>query len=169
MNKGNAEKKKQLVIYKGGLCQGPDCHYRGPLLDCCYDFHHRDPIAKSFMISRKMTLPLDELKSEVDKCDMLCAVCHRIITSNDPIIADKIREGIRGIKRSDGTRELIRRRHIGMKYSPEAREHMRLSHLGKKDSPETVSNKKAASLRMWQRRKAANIKLPTSAKEKVDD
>ena len=45
------------------------------------DFHHRDPKLKSFSISRKIDkvgrmLLLQDLKEELDKCDVLCKNCH---------------------------------------------------------------------------------------------
>jgi hypothetical protein len=44
-----------------------------------YEFHHRDPIMKVFTISNAihMGLTLEDMKSELDKCDLLCANCHR--------------------------------------------------------------------------------------------
>lgn len=44
------------------------------------DFDHRDPGTKSFRISsgRAMLAPIERLFAEVDKCDVVCANCHRI-------------------------------------------------------------------------------------------
>jgi hypothetical protein len=43
-----------------------------------FDFHHRQPELKSFKISDKISsLTWDKLQLELDKCDMLCAICHR--------------------------------------------------------------------------------------------
>lgn len=43
------------------------------------DYHHRDPKTKSFsiwdMVARKMNK--DKILTEIDKCDVLCANCHR--------------------------------------------------------------------------------------------
>ena len=66
--------KERLIEYKGGKCQ--KCGYDK---DCpsAYDFHHRDPSIKSFGISSKgITRSLEQLKIEVDKCDLLCCRCH---------------------------------------------------------------------------------------------
>ena len=42
-----------------------------------YDFHHRNPLTKSFGIgSHKTTVSWERLKIEVDKCDLLCKNCH---------------------------------------------------------------------------------------------
>jgi hypothetical protein len=80
------EKKAQLVAYKGGKCH--DCG--GVFPQCCFDFDHRDCFEKSFAISYKMTAPIAELMVEADKCDLVCANCHRIRTANDPNRIKKI-------------------------------------------------------------------------------
>lgn len=41
------------------------------------EFHHRDPSLKNFEISEKIKLPLDKIQEEIEKCDVLCANCHR--------------------------------------------------------------------------------------------
>ncbi len=67
------EYKRKAVEYKGGKCQG--CEY-----DKCIgalEFHHRDPNAKDptwqYMRNRKF----ENIKKELDKCDLLCSNCHR--------------------------------------------------------------------------------------------
>ncbi len=42
-----------------------------------YDFHHRNPKSKNFVIAAKRGSSLEQLKKEVDKCDLVCANCHR--------------------------------------------------------------------------------------------
>lgn len=78
MNRRTIDKQKAIkieaVAYKGGKCM--DCGY------CKYpgamDFHHRNPKEKDFKISGRPNLTLGpELKKELDKCDLLCANCHR--------------------------------------------------------------------------------------------
>lgn len=71
-----ARKLKALAIeYAGGRCVscGYD-RYQGAL-----EFHHRDPAEKDFSIAQNMrrsTLS-DTMKTEIDKCVLLCANCHR--------------------------------------------------------------------------------------------
>lgn len=68
--------KAECVVYKGGACKR--C---GIAADpCIYDFHHRDPSQKDFPISflSGRIKDLAEVKAELDKCDLLCANCHRI-------------------------------------------------------------------------------------------
>ena len=44
----------------------------------CLDFHHRNPDEKDFLVSIAVSkYPLDRIKEEVAKCDVLCANCHR--------------------------------------------------------------------------------------------
>lgn len=42
------------------------------------DFHHRNPADKSFEISPSGTRSLESLMEEAQKCDLLCANCHRL-------------------------------------------------------------------------------------------
>ncbi len=69
------ELKEQCVEYKGGKCQ--ICGYNEYL--GALEFHHRDPTQKDFQIStitgRKNIT--DDIKNELDKCDLLCATHHR--------------------------------------------------------------------------------------------
>jgi predicted HNH restriction endonuclease len=41
-------------------------------------FHHIDPKDKKFGIGNKLTSPIEQLKTEADKCKVLCANCHLI-------------------------------------------------------------------------------------------
>ena len=71
------ERKKKLkekaIEYSGGKC-----------IKCGYDkyigaleFHHRDPLHKDFSISAHANRSWTLIKIELDKCDLLCANCHR--------------------------------------------------------------------------------------------
>ena len=42
------------------------------------DFHHRDATEKSFGIARRRDSSMEKLKTEIEKCDVLCSNCHRI-------------------------------------------------------------------------------------------
>jgi hypothetical protein len=69
------ERKALLVAYKGGICQ--DCKHVYPL--CVYEFDHLKD--KSFVVGTEMLLhTIEELKIEVDKCDLVCSNCHQIRT-----------------------------------------------------------------------------------------
>lgn len=57
-----------------------DCKKKFPPISM--DFDHRDPSTKSFSISELIvTAPSFEiLRAEIDKCDLVCANCHRVRT-----------------------------------------------------------------------------------------
>jgi hypothetical protein len=65
--------KAQLVALRGSQCAV--CKYSGPA--AAFDFHHRDPTFKRFAISTFYG-PWNALLVEAEKCDMLCANCHRL-------------------------------------------------------------------------------------------
>ena len=65
--------KIKLVEYKGGKCE--ICGY-----DKCIDaleFHHLDPEEKEYGLSNGNTGSFEKMKSEADKCILVCANCHR--------------------------------------------------------------------------------------------
>ena len=58
-----------------------------PCTDCggifppeCMDFDHKE--SKDFEIGRHYRKSLDKLLAEIEKCDLVCANCHRVRTSN---------------------------------------------------------------------------------------
>lgn len=77
VSESRRNKKLALIEYKGGKCVV--CDY-----DKCQQvlqFHHIDPNEKEFTIASSGTLDFDKLKSEVDKCVLVCANCHGEIHS----------------------------------------------------------------------------------------
>ena len=72
-----ARRKKirvMAVAYKGGCCER--CGY-SKCIDAL-EFHHIDPGQKDFTISSKgYTRSWEKVRSELDKCMILCANCHR--------------------------------------------------------------------------------------------
>lgn len=64
--------KLKAVVYKGGKCT--TCGYN-KCIDCL-DFHHIDPLQKDFSISNHKGMSFDTIKSELDKCVLLCRNCH---------------------------------------------------------------------------------------------
>lgn len=69
------ELKRKAVEYKGGKCEC--CSY-----DKCIaalEFHHLDPNQKDFGIGNGNTKGWESIKTELDKCIMVCANCHREI------------------------------------------------------------------------------------------
>lgn len=72
--KRGRERKIRVVEFLGGKCKS--CG----LVDCpaVYDFHHRDPSTKEFSIAKLCGRPWNKiLEAELQKCDLLCANCHR--------------------------------------------------------------------------------------------
>lgn len=51
----------------------------------CLDFHHRDSAQKEFCISLAPDMGVgdERLESEIAKCDILCANCHRVHTAKE--------------------------------------------------------------------------------------
>jgi hypothetical protein len=72
--------KKKAVEYKGCKCNR--CSWSGDISG--FDFHHSDPTQKEFEISGKIiaSMSWEKVKSEIDKCELLCALCHRLEHSN---------------------------------------------------------------------------------------
>lgn len=68
--------KRQCVEYKGGKCE--KCGYNKCI--AALDFHHKNPKDKDFSIAHvKLTTFTDLIKQELDKCQLVCANCHREI------------------------------------------------------------------------------------------
>lgn len=65
-----AKLKKRAVEEKGGCCLL--CGYKRCL--AALDFHHINPHMKDFNISSKTSW--EEIEQELDKCVLLCKVCH---------------------------------------------------------------------------------------------
>jgi predicted RNA-binding Zn-ribbon protein involved in translation (DUF1610 family) len=68
--------KKASVQYLGGKCK--KCGWSGNLAG--YDFHHLDPEKKDFKPSANELANKSwiKVKEELDKCELLCAICHRL-------------------------------------------------------------------------------------------
>lgn len=78
----NREKKIKawLKEYKQTL----RCEVCGENHPACLDFHHIDSNDKKFAIGRlKHYLSMKLLKTEIEKCKVLCANCHRKYHWND--------------------------------------------------------------------------------------
>lgn len=76
VDKKRLDNKFKSVSYKGGRCE--ICGFKG--LPACFDFHHINPNEKEFSISSQPhTRSWERTKKELDKCQLLCANCHRQI------------------------------------------------------------------------------------------
>lgn len=81
------KRKYEIIQMRGGKCER--CGYNKNL--AALEFHHRDPNTKKFQIDIRTlsNTNLDLLEEELDKCDLLCANCHREIHNPD-LFTDKI-------------------------------------------------------------------------------
>ncbi len=57
------------------------CSICGEDRTACLDFHHRDRKKKSFTVSNAINwgYSVSRIMKEVEKCDVVCANCHRIL------------------------------------------------------------------------------------------
>lgn len=81
VNRRRVARKIQCVAYKGGSCI--HCGYNK-----CVEalgFHHRDSESKLFRISGNHSRSWKVTKTELDKCDLVCANCHAEIHANDGV------------------------------------------------------------------------------------
>ena len=67
------KRKLDAIEYKGGKCQR--CGY--DKYPDVLEFHHRDPNEKEANWSKIRLWKWDRVLTELDKCDILCANCHR--------------------------------------------------------------------------------------------
>jgi len=75
--KKKRQRKLDAIKYLGGKCK--ICgKYPHP---AAMDIYHRDPSLKEYSITHYLRYPWNKVKKELDKCDLLCAICHRIIHS----------------------------------------------------------------------------------------
>ncbi len=72
--------KKKAVEYKDNKCIR--CGWSGDISG--FDFHHSNPSEKDFELSGKIiaSMKWDKVTVELDKCELLCALCHRLEHSN---------------------------------------------------------------------------------------
>lgn len=71
-------KYKNLVKEYNG-CLNPECKWEGEYDASILDFHHLEASSKSFTIS-KTSVSMCKLQTEMHKCTIICANCHRLIT-----------------------------------------------------------------------------------------
>lgn len=69
--------KNRAIEYMGGKCK--ICGYN-KCIDA-FDYHHLNPNDKEVDVSRIYTYSWKRIKSELDKCILLCANCHREVES----------------------------------------------------------------------------------------
>jgi len=73
LKKRRRQRKAELVELRGGRCQ--DCGY--DTVPAALEFHHRDASSKAFGLGNWHG-SWERLLEEAEKCDLVCANCHRI-------------------------------------------------------------------------------------------
>ena len=71
-------------------CLKPNCKWSGELMPCCLDFHHLDNDNKTY-VSQMLKNSDSKVSEEINKCTLLCAVCHRLATYNELDCSDFVR------------------------------------------------------------------------------
>lgn len=67
------DKLDLLIDERGGQCER--CGYSK--CRAALEWHHRDPSEKEFSIGNRRGKNIEELRTETNKCLLLCANCHR--------------------------------------------------------------------------------------------
>lgn len=70
--------KLAAIKYLGGKCI--KCGWNGNA--AAFEFHHRASSDKEFNLGGVANRSWDVIKCELDKCDLLCSNCHRMLHSN---------------------------------------------------------------------------------------
>jgi len=72
--------KAELIVNAGGKCLCCGLDFDGECTSI-FDFHHRDPSKKEFALNGNSInrYSLVKIWAEAEKCDLLCANCHRLI------------------------------------------------------------------------------------------
>ncbi|KKL67726.1 hypothetical protein LCGC14_2132050, partial [marine sediment metagenome] len=74
------EKKIKAIEYMGGKCQV--CGLKGEAY-YIYDFHHKNRSEKEKPMKKYLQMGWEKLKKELNKCNLVCAICHRHIEYGD--------------------------------------------------------------------------------------
>jgi hypothetical protein len=72
--------KKELIIDAGSKCSLCGLSFDGECTSI-FDFHHLDPTTKKFNLNNAaiQRYSISGLKEEAKKCELLCAICHRLV------------------------------------------------------------------------------------------
>ncbi len=74
-----AERRKDVKQHIDRVKAERGCERCGETHPACLDFHHRDPSQKCFSLNtaKRRGYTLAMVQEEIDKCEVLCANCHR--------------------------------------------------------------------------------------------
>ena len=69
-------RKIDMMLYKGGECV--DCQLKATKENYyLFDFHHLNSSSKEMNWDKARQISLEDCKKEIDKCALLCCMCHR--------------------------------------------------------------------------------------------
>ena len=75
IKRNHLKRKLEMIEYMGGKCS--NCGYNKNL--AALEFHHVNPLNKSFEISYHSAKNWLKIKDELDKCILLCSNCYKEI------------------------------------------------------------------------------------------
>lgn len=77
--RGRYEKHKSIInqIQMAYGCMNPGCCWNGEFQPCDLDYHHYDPSTKKAVVGQMASCSLSTIAKEINKCVVLCAICHR--------------------------------------------------------------------------------------------
>ena len=78
-NARHLKQKLRAIAVLGGKCY--DCDRSFPEWPDVFDFDHRDSSQKRTELSNMLCGSWKKLSAELEKCDLVCANCHRIRTA----------------------------------------------------------------------------------------
>lgn len=70
--------KAEYILLKRGKCEICGFEYNGENA-ACFDFHHENPKEKEYNPSIAIRLRKEKALKELEKCQLVCANCHRLI------------------------------------------------------------------------------------------
>ncbi len=80
----NKQLRKDLKQTIKDIKKNGQCKYCGESDSICLDFNHKNPKEKKFNISMapNMRVTRKQLREEIEKCELVCANCHRKLHRN---------------------------------------------------------------------------------------
>ncbi len=63
-------------------CQNPECKWNSDFESCDLDLHHIDRELKENSLGKMPQSSMKKIVEEINKCVVLCAICHRRLHSN---------------------------------------------------------------------------------------
>lgn len=74
--------------YVSNIKENSKCIVCGEDHIACLVFHHRNPKEKKFQVSlgKYGTRSIKTIQEEIDKCDVMCANCHRKLHYHAPVV-----------------------------------------------------------------------------------